>query len=147
LEHRRTLTRPRGSVYAEAFFLLGHPSLGPWRRRTQAQSQAGSITLADIHSAYDTSTSLALSSITEYFFIFFLSRICKNIWSVRNFAKLYICRRGPRRQGHNTVAHGVRDITPWPTAVGAASSGPLVWDKHSAVAHDVRSIGSWAMAL
>jgi hypothetical protein len=75
----------------------------------------------------------------DFLYIFFISRFCKNIWSARNFAKLYICRRGPRRQGHNVVAHGVRDITSWPT-VGAASSGPLVLDRHSAVAHDVRSI-------
>jgi hypothetical protein len=34
----------------------------------------------------------------EFFYIFFLSRFCKNIWFVRNFAKLYICRRGSRRQ-------------------------------------------------
>jgi hypothetical protein len=45
------------------------------------------------------------------------------------------------------VAHGVRDITLWPTAVGAASSGPLAWDRHSAVTHDVRNIATWATAL
>jgi hypothetical protein len=27
------------------------------------------------------------------------------------------------------VAHNVRDITPWPTAVGAARSGPLAWPR------------------
>jgi hypothetical protein len=45
------------------------------------------------------------------------------------------------------VAHDVRDITPWPTAVGAASSGPLVWDKHGVIPHDVRGLAPWAMAL
>jgi hypothetical protein len=44
-----------------------------------------------------------------YIFIMILQK-----YMVRKFffAKLYICRR-----------HGVRDITSWPTAVGAASSG------------------------
>jgi hypothetical protein len=45
------------------------------------------------------------------------------------------------------VAHGVRDITPWPTAVGAARSGPLVWDRHSAVPYGVRGLAPWATAL
>jgi hypothetical protein len=44
------------------------------------------------------------------------------------------------------VAHGVRDITPRPTAVGAARSEPLVWDRHSVVPHDVRGLARWAMA-
>jgi hypothetical protein len=43
-----------------------------------------------------------------WFFIFILSRICKNIWSVTNFAKIYICRRGLWRQGHNAMARGGR---------------------------------------
>jgi hypothetical protein len=30
-------------------------------------------------------------------FLYIFSLFCKNKWSVRNFAKLYICRRGPRR--------------------------------------------------
>jgi hypothetical protein len=45
------------------------------------------------------------------------------------------------------MTHGVRDITSWPTAVGAASSGPVVWDRHNAVAHGVRDIASCATAL
>jgi hypothetical protein len=45
------------------------------------------------------------------------------------------------------VAHDVRDITPWPMAVGAAWSGPLVWDRHSTVPHDVRGLVPWATAL
>jgi hypothetical protein len=32
------------------------------------------------------------------FFIFNLSRFCKNIWSGTNLVKIYIWRRGPRRQ-------------------------------------------------
>jgi hypothetical protein len=31
------------------------------------------------------------------FLYIYLSRFCKNIWSATNFAKIYICRRGPRR--------------------------------------------------
>jgi hypothetical protein len=63
-------------------------------------------------------------------------KFCKNICSVTNFAKIYICRREPRRQGHNVVTHGVRSrhewalnpkatghgvmsLTPWPAALGA----------------------------
>jgi hypothetical protein len=45
------------------------------------------------------------------------------------------------------VAYGVRVITSWPTTIGAASSGPLVWDRLSAVPHGVRSIALWATAL
>jgi hypothetical protein len=44
------------------------------------------------------------------FFIIFLSVFCKNIWS-------YICRRGPRRQGHNVVAHGGRSRQQWARSV------------------------------
>jgi hypothetical protein len=44
------------------------------------------------------------------------------------------------------VAHGVRDITSWPMAVGATSSGPLVWDRHSAIPHGVRDLAPWATA-
>jgi hypothetical protein len=71
-----------------------------------------------------------------YIYLFILSQFCKNIWSVTNFAKIYICRHGPRRQGHNVVAHGgkshqewalspnatghgVTSLTPWPAALGA----------------------------
>jgi hypothetical protein len=61
------------------------------------------------------------------FYIFFLSLICKNIWSVRNFAELYICRRGPQRQGPTAARHGGR------------GRGPLA-RAHTAVGHDVRSL-------
>jgi hypothetical protein len=56
-----------------------------------------------------------------YFFIFILSRFCKNIWSVTNLAKIYICRRGPQREGLNAVAHGGRSRQEWarsPNATG-----------------------------
>jgi hypothetical protein len=39
------------------------------------------------------------------------------------------------------------DITPWPTAVGAASSGPVACDGHNAIAHDVRDIAACATSL
>jgi hypothetical protein len=45
------------------------------------------------------------------------------------------------------VHHSGRDITPWATAVGAASSGPLAWDRHSVVTHDVRNMALWATTL
>jgi hypothetical protein len=71
------------------------------------------------------------------FFIFILSRLCKNIWPATNFAKYTSA----------AVAHGVRDITSWPTAVGAARSGPLAWDRHSVVPHGVRGLAPWATTL
>jgi hypothetical protein len=70
----------------------------------------------------------------ENFFIFILSRFCKNIWSVKNFAKnIHL---PPRRQEHNVVAHddrscqewalssnatghGVTSLMPWPAVLGA----------------------------
>jgi hypothetical protein len=55
--------------------------------------------------------------IDESFFIYFITV----------FAKIY----GPPQILQNytsaVVARGARDITPWPTAVGAAMSGPLAW--------------------
>jgi hypothetical protein len=64
-----------------------------------------------------------------------------------DFAKIY----GPPEILQNytsaAMAYSVRDITPWPTVVGAASNGPLVWDRHSAVPHGVRGLAPWATAL
>jgi hypothetical protein len=70
------------------------------------------------------------------FFIYNLSRFCKNIWSSTNLAKIYIWRRDPRRQEHNAVGrgarchqewalspnakgHDVKSLTPWPASLGA----------------------------
>jgi hypothetical protein len=63
------------------------------------------------------------------------------------FAKIY--GRSETLQNYTSAAgaHGVRDITPWPTAVGAASSGPVAWDEHNGVTHDVRNIASYATTL
>jgi hypothetical protein len=63
------------------------------------------------------------------------------------FAKIY--GRSEILQNYTSAAgaHGVRDITPWPTAVGATSSGPVAWDGHNAVTHDVRNIASCATTL
>jgi hypothetical protein len=36
------------------------------------------------------------------------------------------------------MAHGVRDITPWAVALGAARSGPWAWPRPSAVGRGVR---------
>jgi hypothetical protein len=64
-----------------------------------------------------------------------------------DFAKIY----GPPQILQNytsaAVAHDVRDIMPWPTAVGAASIRPLVWDRHSVVPHSVRGLALWATVL
>jgi hypothetical protein len=64
-----------------------------------------------------------------------------------DFAKIY----GPPEILQNytfaAVAYDVRDIMSWPTAVGAVSSGPLVWDRHSVVPHGVRGLAPWATAL
>jgi hypothetical protein len=63
------------------------------------------------------------------------------------FAKIY----GPPEILQNytsaTVTHSVRDITPWPTAVGAASSGPVAWDGHNVITHGVRDIAPCATVL
>jgi hypothetical protein len=62
------------------------------------------------------------------------------------FAKIY----GPEiLQNHTSavVAHDVRDITSWPTAVGAASSGHVACDGHNVVNHGVRDIASCATVL
>jgi hypothetical protein len=64
-----------------------------------------------------------------------------------DFAKMYGLPEILQNYTSVVVTHGVRNITPWPTAVGAASSGPLVWDRHSVVPHGVRGIASWATAL
>jgi hypothetical protein len=52
------------------------------------------------------------------FYIFFLSR----------FAKIYDPLEILQNSTSAIATHGVKDITPWPTAVGAASSEPLAWD-------------------
>jgi hypothetical protein len=44
------------------------------------------------------------------------------------------------------VAHGVRDITPWATAPGAARSGPLAWPRRSALRLGVRGLAPRATA-
>jgi hypothetical protein len=64
-----------------------------------------------------------------------------------NFAKIYGQPEILQKYISAVVAHGVRDIMPWPPAVGAARSGCIVWDRHRAVPHDVRGLASWATAL
>jgi hypothetical protein len=70
------------------------------------------------------------------FFIFILSRFCKNIWSATNFAKIYIC----------VVAIGARPLMSWPIAVGAARSGPLAWPRRGVVGHGARGLAPRATA-
>jgi hypothetical protein len=68
------------------------------------------------------------------FFIFILSRFCKNIWPTTNFAKIYMYRSGPRRQVHNAAAHGERSRQEWAQTLNAAG-------------HDVTFLTPWATAL
>jgi hypothetical protein len=63
---------------------------------------------------------------------------------IRDFAKIYGLSQILQKYTSAAVAHGVRDITPWPTSVGADRNGPLVWDKHSVVSHGVRGLAPWA---
>jgi hypothetical protein len=59
----------------------------------------------------------------EFFIYLFFHDFAKNIWSVANLAKIYICRRGSRRQGLNAAARGVRSRQEWarsPNATGHA---------------------------
>jgi hypothetical protein len=47
----------------------------------------------------------------EFFLFYIFPLFCKNIWSVKKFAKLYIWRHGGRWQGPTVVPHGVRRRT------------------------------------
>jgi hypothetical protein len=58
----------------------------------------------------------------EFFYIFFLSRFCKKIYGPLEILQNYTS---------GAVAHGVRDLTPWPDAVS----------------HGVRFLTPWATAL
>jgi hypothetical protein len=69
-----------------------------------------------------------------FFYIFIFSRFCKNIWSVTNLAKIYICRRGPRHQGLNAAAHSVRSHQEWA-------------QRPNTKGHDVISLTLWPAAL
>jgi hypothetical protein len=69
------------------------------------------------------------------------------IFVYHDFAKIYDMPEILQNYAYVVVVHGVRDVTPWPTAVGAARSGPLVWDRHSAVPHGVRGLATWATTL
>jgi hypothetical protein len=59
---------------------------------------------------------LAKNASLEFFNIFSIS-ILQNYMVRRNFTELYICRRGPRRQGHNVVAYGGRSHQQWARSV------------------------------
>jgi hypothetical protein len=61
-----------------------------------------------------------------------------------DFAKIYGPLEFLQNYTYAVVVHGVRDITSWPTAVGAASNGLLGL---TAACHDVRSLTPWAMAV
>jgi hypothetical protein len=72
------------------------------------------------------------------FFIYFFYHV---------FAKIYGPPESLQNYTSSAVVHDVRNITPWPTAVGAASSGPVVRDRYSVVTHGVMSIALWATVL
>jgi hypothetical protein len=63
-----------------------------------------------------------------------------------DFAKIYGPPQILQKYTPAVVAHSVRDITSWPTVVGATRSGPLVWPRRGAVRHGVKSLASQAMA-
>jgi hypothetical protein len=51
-----------------------------------------------------------------------------------------------KKNTSGAVAHGVRDITPCATALGAARSGPLAWPRRSALRRGVRGLAPQATA-
>jgi hypothetical protein len=75
------------------------------------------------------------------------TRIKRIICIYHDFAKIYSPPEVLQNYTSAAVTHGARDITPWPTAVGAAGSRPLVCDKHSVVPYGVRGLASWATTL
>jgi hypothetical protein len=64
----------------------------------------------------------------------------------RDFAKIYGPSQILQKYTSAVVGHSVRDITSWPTAVGAARSWPLAWPRRGAPRHDVRGLVPWATA-
>jgi hypothetical protein len=69
-------------------------------------------------------------------FLFILSRFCK-IYGPSQILQKYTSA---------AMAHRVRDITPWPTAVGATRSWPLTWPRPGALRHSVSGLAPWAAA-
>jgi hypothetical protein len=62
----------------------------------------------------------------EFFLYIFSIMILQKYMVRQTFCKTIHLSPWLTASGVNAVAHGVRDLTPWPTAVGAASSGPVV---------------------
>jgi hypothetical protein len=58
------------------------------------------------------------SSPADDFFYIYITILQKYIICPRNFSKIYISRRDPRRQRHNVVAHGGRNRQEWILSVG-----------------------------
>jgi hypothetical protein len=61
-----------------------------------------------------------------------------------DFAKTYGPSQILQKYTSAAMTHGVRDITSWPMAVGAARSGPLVWPRRGALRHVIRGLAPWA---
>jgi hypothetical protein len=80
---------------------------------------------------------MKMMAMKEFYYIFFITILQKYII----YQKFY------KKYTSAAVAQGVRNITSWPTVVGAARSGPLVWDGHSDVPHGVRGLAPWATVL
>jgi hypothetical protein len=66
--------------------------------------------------------------------------------SYHDFAKIYGLSQILQKYTSAAVAYGVRDITLWPTAVGAVRSGPLAWPRPGALRHGISSLAPWATA-
>jgi hypothetical protein len=69
-----------------------------------------------------------------FFYIYFIMIFAKIYGPPQIFAKIYICRRGPRRQGHNLMTHGGRSRQEWAYTLNAAG-------------HGVTYVTPWATAL
>jgi hypothetical protein len=119
--------RGRGASHSPPSWVVKYRTGAPGRRRPADGDRLvgpGNRTLCV--------TTRETSAVLWNFFYISLSRFCKNIWSARPPETL-------QKYTSAVVAHGVSDITPWPTAVEAARSEPLVWDTHSIVPHGVMS--------
>jgi hypothetical protein len=76
---------------------------------------------------------------SEFFLYIYFVTILQKYMAVTNLAKMYIYRRGSRRQGLNAVAHGVRSRQEWALAWPRGAKrhgvrGPTPWPAAAALA-------------
>jgi hypothetical protein len=76
------------------------------------------------------------------FFIFIFIAIVQNI-----LCKIYGQPQILQKYTSAAVAHSVRDVTTWSTAVRAARSGPLAWARLGAIRHGVKCLAPWVTML